>query len=85
MRTPSAEQRRKSQEDHTGTRASRPEGPEPRLPHERDESSDSQQQQGQDERMKKAAQDVAQGQVDTGRSPVNQELAREHFPPEAGD
>lgn len=53
--------------------------PEPRLPHERDESSDSQT--GvRDERVVQAARDLAEGQQDTGRAPVVTELARKEFP-----
>ncbi len=51
---------------------------EPRLPHEHDESSDSQT--GiQDERIVQAARDLANGQQDTGRTPVVTELARKEF------
>lgn len=54
--------------------------PVPRLPHERDESSDSHPGTG-DERIKQAACDLEQGQQDTGRTPVVTELARKEFPP----
>lgn len=59
-------------------------GREPRLPHEHDESSDSHPG-TEDERVKQAAQDVASGQKDTGRSPVVTELARVHFPSKGGN
>ena len=53
--------------------------PAPRLPHERDESSDSQT--GiRDKRVEQAARDLANGQQDTGRTPVVTELARREFP-----
>jgi hypothetical protein len=62
------------------TLPSRHEQPEPRLPHERDESSDSHPG-TQDERIKQAARDLANGLQDTDRSPVTTELARQEFPP----
>jgi len=52
---------------------------EPRLPHERDESSDSHPG-TEDERIKQAARDLVNGQQDTGRTPVVTELARREFP-----
>ena len=52
---------------------------EPRLPHERDESSDSHPG-TQDERVKQAARDLANGLQDTDRSPVTTKLARQEFP-----
>jgi hypothetical protein len=63
----------------TLTRAARHHRPEPRLPHEHDESSDSQRR-GRDERVEQAARDVERGLVDTGPTPVIEELARKHFP-----
>lgn len=55
--------------------------PVPRLPHERDQSSDSQL--GvEDERIGQAARDLADGQQDTGRTPVVTELTRTEFPPD---
>lgn len=50
----------------------------PRLPHERDESSDSQQDQGRDpsEMGKRAHEDVERGVVDTDRGPVMDRLYR---------
>lgn len=62
------------------TRPSRHQQSEPRLPHERDESSDSQQP-NHDERAEQAARDIDKGLVDTGRAPVVEKIAREHFPP----
>lgn len=59
--------------------------PTPRLPHERDESSDSQQQVLPDERVEKAGDDLRQGHLDTGRSPVTTELSRQHFPGKGED
>ncbi|APW47963.1 hypothetical protein [Rhodoferax antarcticus] len=53
--------------------------PVPRLPHERDESSDSHPGTA-DDRIKQAARDIAHGQQDTGRTPVVTELARQEFP-----
>lgn len=53
--------------------------PEPRLPHERDESADSHPS-IPDKRIEQAARDLAQGQQDTGRTPVVTELARREFP-----
>lgn len=41
----------------------------PRLPHERDQSSDSQQDQDGSEMGRKAMEDVERGVVDTGRGP----------------
>jgi hypothetical protein len=62
--------------------------PAPRLPHERDESSDSGTREPS-ELMKKAAQDVERGQADPPRGPQTQEhyshLTQESRPPsEAG-
>ena len=53
--------------------------PEPRLPHERDESSNSQPA-PKDKRVEQAARDLAAGQQDTGRTPVVTDLARKEFP-----
>ena len=54
--------------------------PEPRLRHERDESSDSHP--GTDDvRIELAARDLEQGKQDTGRTPVVTELARKTLPP----
>lgn len=53
--------------------------PEPRLPHEHDESSDSHPAK-KDARVEQAARDLAAGQQDTGRTPVVTELARKEFP-----
>ena len=51
----------------------------PRLPHERDESSDSQQAQGGEptEVGKRAHEDVERGVVDTDRGPVTDRVYRE--------
>ena len=49
---------------------------EPRLPHDRDESADSQQQAVPDERGRKAHEDMKAGRVDTDRGPVLEELGR---------
>lgn len=61
------------------TRPSRHQQSEPRLPHERDESVDSQQH-NHDKRGVQAAKDIKNGLVDTGRGPVVEKIAREHFP-----
>ena len=54
--------------------------PEPRLPHEHDESSDSHP--GTDDvRIALAARDLEQGKKDTGRTPVVTQLARQTLPP----
>ena len=80
---PAAEPRREAPEKGQ-TLPSRHEQREPRLPHERDESSDSHPG-TEDERIQQAARDLADGQQDTGRSPVVTELARQEFPsPSAG-
>ena len=65
------------------TLPSRHRQPEPRLPHERDESSDSHPGTG-DDRVKQAARDLAQGRQDTGRTPVVTEIARKEFPSHVG-
>lgn len=57
---------------------------EPRLPHERDESSDSHPG-TDDERVEQAARDLANGLQDTGRAPVVTELARRAFAPPSDD
>ncbi len=75
---PAAEPHREAPEKGQ-TLPSRHEQPEPRLPHERDESSDSHPG-TEDERIQQAARDLANGQQDTGRSPVVTELARQEFP-----
>ncbi len=54
---------------------------EPRLPHERDQSSDSQTAGHDRETGRRASRDVQSGMLDTGRAPVVEELARKHFPP----
>lgn len=61
------------------TRTQRGRRSEPRLPHERDESSSSQEG-TRDPRIEQASRDIENGQMDTGRSPVIDELARKHFP-----
>jgi len=56
-----------------GTAPRRDEKPEPRLPHERDESADSQAPQPsgpQADVARRAHDDLAEGQVDTGRKPA---------------
>ncbi len=53
--------------------------PEPRLPHERDESSDSQPG-TPDVRIEHAAQDLEEGKQDTGRTPVVTKLAEQERP-----
>jgi len=61
------------------TRVMRNHESEPRLPHERDESSDGQTG-APDERVEQAARDIEAGLKDTGRAPVMEKIAREHFP-----
>lgn len=75
---PALEPQRKAPEKGQ-TLPSRNKQPEPRLPHERDESSDSHPG-TEDQRIKQAARDLANGQQDTGRSPVVTQLARQEFP-----
>jgi hypothetical protein len=57
---------------------------EPRLPHERDESSDNPQE-AMNPSVKKvgrqAARDLDRGLVDTDRGPVLERLSAEHFKP----
>ena len=57
-------------------RVAREQSREPRLPHDRDESADSQQQAVPDARGRKAHDDVKAGRVDTDRGPVLEELGR---------
>lgn len=57
---------------------------EPRLPHERDESSDDPNAPINLDAQavgRQAASDVARGLVDTDRGPVLERLSREHFTP----
>lgn len=56
----------------------------PRLPHERDESADSQdlQQPDQQQKMQQAHDDVEQGLVDTDRGPVLDKVYREQVKPQ---
>ena len=61
------------------TRTMRHQASEPRLPHERDESSDSQAG-AVDKRMAQAARDVEAGMKDTGLGPVVAKIKAEHFP-----
>jgi len=65
------------------TLPSRHQHAEPRMPHERDESSDSHPGTG-DERVEQAARDLANGLQDTDRSPVVTKLARQEFPSHSG-
>ncbi|PPE69844.1 hypothetical protein IS481_05840 [Caldimonas thermodepolymerans] len=53
----------------------------PRLPHERDESSDSQDQLAPEqlERMQQAGEDLARGLEDTDRGPVMDKVYREQL------
>jgi hypothetical protein len=53
----------------------------PRLPHERDESSDSQTQAVPDPLMQQALADVEKGLVDTGRRPVSDQVYEEAVRP----
>lgn len=62
--------------DANDVRVAREQAREPRLPHDRDESADSQQQAVPDARGRKAHDDVKAGRVDTDRGPVLEELGR---------
>lgn len=65
--------------DKGTTRITRHQHTEPRLPHERDESSDNHPG-AEDERVKQAARDLENGLKDTGRGPVVTKIQRDHFP-----
>jgi hypothetical protein len=60
---------RRGQQENAG------EAVEPRLPHERDESSDSQDQ-GVRDVIRQGARDIEQGRVDTDRGPVMERIYR---------
>jgi len=62
--------------DSNDVRVVREQTREPRLPHDRDESADSQQQAVPDTKGRKAHDDVEAGRVDTDRGPVLEELGR---------
>ena len=65
--------------DDSNARVSRHHNPRPRLPHEHDQSSDSQantEENAGDERIDQAAQDLKEGQVDTGRYSSSPSLNR---------
>ena len=79
-KTGSAPPPRKSTTAQGKTLPSRLQRSKPRLPHERDSSSDSQTG-TQDPRIEQAARDVEKGLKDTGRGPVINKLARAQFPP----
>jgi hypothetical protein len=66
------------------TKVSRSGSPEPKLPHEHDQSSDEQSPANADavDVGRQAAADVARGLVDTDRGAVTDRLAREHFKPD---
>lgn len=70
-----------AQGDESQTEASRQARPEPRLPHESDQSSDSQvvANEHSAEVMRQAAEDIERGLVDTDRSSAIEPLKREHF------
>ena len=82
MSSPSRKKRRSAPE---GTTPSRAHAPEPKLPHERDESSDPGASVNEDTKKMgaQAAQDVARGLVDTDIGPVLEKLDAEHFSPPA--
>jgi hypothetical protein len=67
------------------TTAARGNRREPRLPHERDQSSEPQAPVNEDARKvgEQAARDVEAGLVDTDRGPVLEQLSTEHFTPAA--
>jgi hypothetical protein len=75
-------QRRPAPDATTPSRANQRE---PRLPHERDQSSDSQAPVIEETRKvgEQAARDVKRGLVDTDRGPVLEKLNAEHFTPAA--
>lgn len=65
------------------TKPAQSEGPVPRMPHERDESSDSQQSAPRGV-MRKAHDDVVQGRVDTDRGmPMHDTYQRQKEEPES--
>jgi hypothetical protein len=78
MKPPVAASRKRAAEpDREGVRVVRDRERAPRLPHDRDESADSQQPQPVPDTMaRKAHQDMEAGRVDTDRGPVLQELGR---------
>ena len=66
----------------TNVTVARDHGPEPRLPHERDESADSQAAGTQAREVgRKAFEDMAAGHVDTDLGPVLEELSRTQLQP----
>ncbi len=67
------------------TTAARANQREPRLPHERDQSSEPQAPVNEDARKvgEQAARDIDAGLVDTDRGPVVERLSAEHFTPAA--
>ncbi len=67
------------------TTASRANRREPRLPHERDQSSEAEAPVIEDTRRigEQAARDLERGLVDTDRGPVVERLNAEHFTPAA--
>jgi hypothetical protein len=75
-------QRRTPPDATTPSRANRRE---PRLPHERDQSSEPQAPVNEDARKvgEQAARDLDRGLVDTDRGPVLERLNAEHFTPAA--
>lgn len=75
-------QRRPAPDITTPSRANRRE---PRLPHERDQSSEPQAPVNEDARKvgEQAARDIERGLVDTDRGPVVERLNAEHFSPAA--
>lgn len=77
-----APQRREPADVTTSSRANRRE---PRLPHERDQSSEPQAPVTEETRQlgEQAASDLARGLVDTDRGPVVERLSAEHFTPAA--
>jgi hypothetical protein len=72
--TPPAD--RRADTDPDDVRVVREQAREPRLPHDRDESADSQRQTAPDPMVRKAHEDVEAGRVDTDRGPVLEELGR---------
>ncbi|HET9208560.1 MAG TPA: hypothetical protein VFO28_20130 [Burkholderiaceae bacterium] len=74
--SPKPAPRRVRNVEHDAVHVARDREREPRLPHDRDESADSQQQAVPDARGRKAHDDVKAGRVDTDRGPVLEELGR---------
>lgn len=73
---PQPQQRAPDAQPDDDVRVTREQAREPRLPHERDESADSQRKAAPDSLGRKALDDLEAGRVDTDRGPVLEELGR---------